>query len=1041
MISRLISLYKKAQNDIKNSSSGKTKFNIVLSFFSECETVFKSAPPFSLIKDFLSILLDVILRSDINFTDPSKLNSAKYILNESKKEFVNVKGGEMIISQINKAEDILNMQILKSLFYLGKYDDGLIVLNNMLMKKDTFFEDRDENPKPDKKQTPPSKSNKYAIVNPDFYKESKAYEILSEIKNELDRLNSYSDTNINILLVEQEKINPDSNGTIQNLICRTIKTRNTKDARIEFENITDLEDSSLEDTLNDIRISSNKGIKTIYGRAAAPNIRRVLRFQNLKGIYKGASLGLGAVVISICNYFNFINCRKRYKISNAAAFTGVVQSDGKVIKVNSESVRNKIEAAFFSWVKYCIVPKENIKDASDAYDNLKQLYPEKNMTIIGVDNVGEIFKNEDIVKHEKINLREYSVSLYNRHRIVSIAAMLLITATAAFFAANRFLPKDIKPLPNTVNSISLIYAPDRDNNWIFRNSNYFGGDTIDFGDVAIGDQWFPHIEFRNNGRKPEEFNIYIDGKDKDEFELLYLYSNEQPDAPGKIYPEFPQDIYLKFVPVKNEGKKSAVLVLENKETKSRKQIYLKGEAKRLSKGYCVEIEDVDDEIVLEPNTNLIEANTSLSFWIKPIRMGNEIDEPIFRIDNNPFSNNKLKVFVQSIDSTIGIAVYGSKSREAESFMLNTYLKFDFNEWNYFALSFSDTSMSVVLNETVKTFKMQKNMLRKLNDYIYFGRLNPDEINTAPVYKSNLTYLLDEFRIYNKALTPGELKRNRFDLDYRRDALAAGYSFDDATPNKAFDNSNNDFWPKFLGGVKRRIDKSQPFDNSYKEKANGNGKNVIFCRDKKGFLKFNKNIFQPKSSFTFQCDFRVDESAYQHRAEFFPSWYFINRADLDFNFENFYDSIKVINSDKYKNSFVLKYIYKPDITGKPVVWHRYTLTYDVSKNEFRFYIDSNLAHTEIPAYPVDITQNYMGIAFSIANYYGSPRFTTFKSYIDNIKLFNTVLSPQDIYSDSRNGLLAYWAFQRTDKELAFDEISNLPLLMWKPFELVEDDTLN
>lgn len=1038
MISRLISLYKKAQNDIKNSSSGKTKFNIVLSFFSECETVFKSAPPFSLIKDFISILLDVILRSDINFTDPSKLNSAKYILNESKKEFVNVKGGEMIISQINKAEDILNMQILKSLFYLGKYDDGLIVLNNMLMKKDTFFEDRDENPKPDKKQTPPSKSNRYAIVNPDFYKESKAYEILSEIKNELERLNSYSDTNINILLVEQEKINPDSsNGTIQNLICRTIKIRNTKDARIEFENITDLEDSSLEDTLNDIRISSNKGIKTIYGRAAAQNIKRVLRFQNLKGIYKGASLGLGAVVINICNYFNFINCRKRYRISNAAAFTGVVQSDGKVTKVNSESVRNKIEAAFFSWVKYCIVPKENIKDASDAYDNLKQLYPEKNMTIIGVDNVGEIFKNEDIIKHEKINLREYSVSVFNRHRFASIAALLLLTSSIVFFLADRFLPKDIKPLPNTETGMYLIYTPDRDAKWIFKNVNHFGGDTLDFGDVAIGDQWYPVIEFWNNGRKSDEFNIYIDGKDKEEFDLMYMYKNEQPEVPRKFAPDVSQSIYVKFVPTKNEGRKNAVLVFEDKETKYKKEIYLKGESKRLSKGYCIDINDADDALVLEPNANLIQDNTTLSFWIKPYYQDTTEDGKIFMIDNNPLTNNKLVVGVNKYDSEITFILYGSKSWEIIWHDINTKLKFDFNRWNYFAISFSDTTMYVVVNEAKRAYAIPKNILRKFNDYMYFGRFRPDENVSGQNYKAVLKYYLDEFRIYNTALLPDEMIKNRFDLNYRRENLLAGYSFDDATPKRVYDESTNDFWPKFYGGVKRIIDDSQPFKKNYNNGNAGSKKNIVFCRSGKGFLKLNKNIFQPKSSFTIQCDFRVDKDAYNNRASFFPAWYFVNRSSLDFTFGNEYDSLRINIQNMYKNFNKDMKIYKPGITGSPEKWHRNTLTYDINKNEFRFYIDTILVHVEIPEDIMDITQNYMGISFALMNYYGSPRFTTFKSYTTNIKLFNRAIGQSEIYSDNRDGLLAYWTFQKTDKEIAYDEISGLPLLMWQPFELVED----
>ena len=116
MLSSIISLYKKVQRNISESSSGKCKFNLILSFISGCGKTFNTDPPFALIKDFISILLDIILKSDISYTDPSKLNTVKYILNKSRNEYLNSKNGDVIITQIDKAADILNMQLLKSYF-------------------------------------------------------------------------------------------------------------------------------------------------------------------------------------------------------------------------------------------------------------------------------------------------------------------------------------------------------------------------------------------------------------------------------------------------------------------------------------------------------------------------------------------------------------------------------------------------------------------------------------------------------------------------------------------------------------------------------------------------------------------------------------------------------------------------------------------------------------------------------------------------------------------------------------------------------------
>lgn len=488
MLRSIISLYKKTESDIKRAVSGRSKFNLIASFTTQYERNYNSLPPFSLLKDFISILIDVILKSDINFTDPAKLNTAKHILNTARNEYKNQKSGDVIISQIDKATDILNMQMLKSYFYLGRYEDGLSVLNGMLSRKEEFFE-KDERTTVRSKSQNDINAGKYAIVNPDIYKESKAYEILSEIKNELERLNSYSGESINILLVEEDSFAEGfSGGTVQNLLCKTKKKTGSKDSDVEIENITDSNDAGLKTSMTASAMAANKAIKTISGKSVPYYVKRSLRYMNSKGIYKGSSLGLGAAVVSACSYFSYFNKRRRYKISNAAAFTGAVESGGKVIGVNSATIKDKIEAAFFSWVKYCFVPRENLNEALTCCERLQKIYPEKRLEIFGIENVEEVFVYTEAIKTEEIGFSDFSRTAIKRHKAVSVSFAAALVIFSTFFVSTKFLPKDIKPLPKTESGMYLIYAPDRDTNWIFRNINYYGGDTINFGDAAIGDQ-------------------------------------------------------------------------------------------------------------------------------------------------------------------------------------------------------------------------------------------------------------------------------------------------------------------------------------------------------------------------------------------------------------------------------------------------------------------------------------------------------------------------------------------------------------------------
>jgi len=82
---------------------------------------------------------------------------------------------------------------------------------------------------------------------------------------------------------------------------------------------------------------------------------------------------------------------------------------------------------------------------------------------------------------------------------------------------------------------------------------------------------------------------------------------------------------------------------------------------------------------------------------------------------------------------------------------------------------------------------------------------------------------------------------------------------------------------------------------------------------------------------------------------------------------------------------------------------------------------------------------MGISFGMVNYYGSPRFFQRVAYeLDNIKIYSRALKSDELFSDSKNGLITEWDFENTDKELAYDNVSGLPLLMIEPFELKTED---
>lgn len=1058
MLSQLISKYKKILVDLQNTNSGKKKFELAVSFFNYCGNVLSGFPPYSLASEFIPLLVDVVLKNDINFISPEKLAEAKSILKESKSKYIRLSENPIALSQIDRAIDILNMQMLKSNFYVGNLDEGLLVLKNILEeseKKKDYCSVNYENIQQSREEVNIKRTtgNKYVLVHPDTFREIKAFEVLNEIKSEFERLNSFSDTNANVMLVEQGS-GDYSSGTILSLNCKLDRQSDTKNQSIVFENITDVEEDSLEEFLKDVRVAAMGCIRGIRGPSKAGalegerrpskagalegvqmdglRIKASLKFENVKGIYKGKSFGLAAAVLIACNYFTYSNKILCYKISNSAAFTGVVEADGRVSAVNTETIAGKILAAFFSWVKYCIVPKDNYEEAIKVRNELILKYPSKQLEIIPVSNVIDVFNIPEVIKTEKISYGKYAKDFIGRHRLISTSAAVIIIALLSFFLASKFLPKELKNLPQTTNENSfLIYAPDRDTNWIFQNRDIYNGDTIDYRDVAIGDFWNPRLIFINNSRENEEFEINIGGKDKEEFQITWFLNNDQPGAPLFLKPDFEVTAAVKFLPFKSEGKKEAYIEFKSLSSGSIKRIDLKGNAGRLNEGYSVGLLDIEDDIVFEPGTNMLNDNFTLSFWVKPLGMPE--DERVFFVsDNNPLTNNKLYTKIDK-DTLLRFDIQPSKTREISSYTIPSKSKIRLNEWNFVAISYSDSIISLVLNDEYVSKNIGLSALRKINDCIVFNN-SVAALNKKEYYKINFRRYMDFFCIYNRGIKPEELIRRRFEPNLgKENGLLLCWDFDESNANQVFDKSSNDYWPKYYGGINRVLDKP-PVIKKYVNKVIPGSGNHIFKRTSNGIARFNRNLFNSKSSFTIQCDFKFDSAGYMMTEKYLVP-FFINRGGLDyvlvFTENNFAMNVK----DDYRK-FRSRIDY--DLPNR-YDWNRLTLVYDMEHNRSYFYLNGKkiLDSGDLPVF-IDIMENYMGISFGLYQYFANPRFFSTDTYTDNIKIYNRAISPEEVFSDSENGLLAHWTFENVDRELAFDEVNNLPLLMWEPFELVSEE---
>ena len=1020
----LIKLYTETRAKLDNTNSPRKRLTLIISFFEHCRDSGFFPPHSSFLNDFIPTVTNIILNSDLNFYPPEILEKAKHLINLSKKLYYGNASLKITLEQLANATDILNMQLLKTYFFLGMKDEGLVTLKKMLEEGSH----KSEKQSPDKNNIShiSSAKNKKALVNPNIYKETRAIQILKQIKFEIDRLNSFSDEEVNVLLVESEQ---EAYGRVQNLYCNISASK--KVSAIEIENITDESDEQLSKALNNVKNSTLSLITKTGYKPSLNNKKIAFRYQNIKNIYRGTSFSLGAAVLLACNYLKYSDKILRYKISNSVGFTGVVDENGNLSKLGKISLQTKIEAAFFSWLKYIIIPFDNYNDALEKLNELSKKYPEKEFKIIPVNNSADVLNHPEIFKIEKLSIKEAGKLKIKKHYKSSISIAAIILITLSILLANKFLPRNIKPLPNIQNDMSIIYTPDRDTSWIFNNNNFNGWDTINFGDVAIGDFWFPKVEFWNNSEESENFNIYIDGQDKDEYELTWIYKSEQPEAPKIISNGTPLNLYVKFVPWKNPGKKEAKLIFESADDNTkRKVIYLKGRADYLKSGYSLNFADDDDDLVFEPFTNLAYDNFTISFWIKPYYHWGKTDGPIMLDNNNPLTNNKMSLWIR-VDSVLYFVTDDNKTKEKKGCRIDTKEKIKFNEWNYISATYNNKTVTLILNDIYYSTDIGETGLNKIADCISFSYFPPEDkgIKTPP--ERAVKFYLHDFKFYTKAFETEYLIRNG---PTGKDKLAVEFDFNFMLPKRVFDQSGNDYTPKLYGGITRVLDSPKEFKTHPLDTI----ENHIFKRSGNGYGRLNKNLFEKESSFTFQADYKV----YDTLASFpktirnnYDAFFFANQPDFDMLLYFRNDSILINLLDN------INYLYKKesfDLLNR-YLWHRLTFTYDSPSKKFILYIDGKITKEVYSSSPVDITRNYMGTSIGIKQYYADPMTSeTGSNLVDNLKIYNRAITQEEIYSDSRNGLLAYWTFENQTGNLTYDEIQHIPIILWNTAEIVSEE---
>jgi len=244
--------------------------------------------------------------------------------------------------------------------------------------------------------------------------------------------------------------------------------------------------------------------------------------------YTGDSIGLAAALLTYIQLIKPDTTRIDKYISANAAFTGSIDADGNILPVNKDTLKHKIEAAFFSPIKYVVLPSANLETARISLDSLNQSYIHRRLHLIAADNLHDVITNHNIVRDEKLCLGPYLARKVKKHSLRSATAFSLIFLLLAWYTLAQLDPKNFDPWfdwrISTIRVIGNRYQViNPDGEEIFKTEAY-PQDLADF-DYSNTNQY---------GMLFDAFDIDQDGKD----ELIVI-----PIIPGReILPDV-VDIY------------------------------------------------------------------------------------------------------------------------------------------------------------------------------------------------------------------------------------------------------------------------------------------------------------------------------------------------------------------------------------------------------------------------------------------------------------------------------------------------------------------
>jgi sporulation protein YlmC with PRC-barrel domain len=268
--------------------------------------------------------------------------------------------------------------------------------------------------------------------------------VTTRLKNELETLNKIlkgeqtgtTESKAYFPLLEEEAIK-ESGMTLGVIESVTINIKKSKE--IDKFIIVPSE-KEIEEKINEqVKQSWFNAIKVAkkYIRKTHPYHEVVINFDKKVGFCKGNSLGTALTLAFIEELLTVYNSPLSIKVGDGVVFTGGLDGRGRIANTSVEIIKQKTELIFYSDLKLFVVPKDEEEKANEKLNELKKEFPQRDLRIIGVEDLNDLLNRRNIVeiKKQPIVVR---TGKFAKKNWVSAAVAVLLTIILAFLLVLDF---------------------------------------------------------------------------------------------------------------------------------------------------------------------------------------------------------------------------------------------------------------------------------------------------------------------------------------------------------------------------------------------------------------------------------------------------------------------------------------------------------------------------------------------------------------------------------------------------------------------------